>query len=706
VMFGGNNGGGDLNDTWVYDPDAYCWNATYLSRYYDCGRESRLVSMCWTADTPPDTSVRFQLRNADTSSGLASETFIGPDGTPYSFYTGASLVTNLPSGKRWLQYKVELETQNRSCAPAIYDVWVTFNRAPFAPDGLQPMNGQWTNESRPTFTWLFRDNDSSSQGGFVWQAFETKNFSFPSMTSGVVNSTEQSYKASDAFHDGSWYWRVATRDMEGDFGPFSDCWEMRVDTTAPAAFSPKAAPAGWTDQRQTIFFSTHDDLSGLERFEVWIDGFRYNDEENPYLLPELSDGTHEIVVRAYDQAGNCNDGIVRVFSDRTAPAPFVLAANPGSWTSSAPQVTFSPRDETSGIDHCELAVDDGSFSVRASPYTLPELAEGMHEITVRAFDLAGNFQDGKTTVYIDRTAPVPMELRVDPPGWTREDPAVLFSTADNLTDIDRYKVGIDDGNFTIRTSPFTMAGLTDGIHVITVRAFDMAGNYAEGQVQAYVDRTPPLPFVPVATPDGWANATPAVSFSTSDALDEAVTFEARVDSGPFVKVTSPWSAAGVGDGEHGITVRAFDQAGNYQDGNVRIHIDRGKPAQVSLSINDRSKTTSERDVTLTISAFDNVSGLDRMCFSNDGVNYTAWEPFTASKNWTLSSGEGKKTVFVRVRDRAGNEAPVVSARTTYEVPVQKDLLGQIAVRATVAVAIAIVILIVAARPNFKKGRQH
>ena len=45
-----------------------------------------------------------------------------------------------------------------------------------------------------------------------------------------------------------------------------------------------------------------------------------------------------------------------------------------------------------------------------------------------------------------------------------------------------------------------------------------------------------------------------------------------------------------------------------------------------------------------------------MRFSNDAVTWSSWEAYGTSKAWTLSAGDGVKTVFVEYRDAAGNTA--------------------------------------------------
>lgn len=44
------------------------------------------------------------------------------------------------------------------------------------------------------------------------------------------------------------------------------------------------------------------------------------------------------------------------------------------------------------------------------------------------------------------------------------------------------------------------------------------------------------------------------------------------------------------------------------------------------------------------------SGADDMRFSNDGLQWTAWQTFSANLSWTLAAGNGLRTVFAEVRD--------------------------------------------------------
>jgi hypothetical protein len=54
-----------------------------------------------------------------------------------------------------------------------------------------------------------------------------------------------------------------------------------------------------------------------------------------------------------------------------------------------------------------------------------------------------------------------------------------------------------------------------------------------------------------------------------------------------------------------------------------------------------------------------------MRIQNAGGSWTAWQPYTTSKDWKLTRGSGKKTVYVNYRDGAGNLSARSSESITY-----------------------------------------
>jgi len=77
------------------------------------------------------------------------------------------------------------------------------------------------------------------------------------------------------------------------------------------------------------------------------------------------------------------------------------------------------------------------------------------------------------------------------------------------------------------------------------------------------------------------------------------------------------------------------------------------PNVFDVLIENGKEYTNTRSVTLTLTA---PQGTAFMKVSNDSTFADArWEPFASVKSWTLSPGDGIKTVYVKFRDARGNE---------------------------------------------------
>lgn len=84
------------------------------------------------------------------------------------------------------------------------------------------------------------------------------------------------------------------------------------------------------------------------------------------------------------------------------------------------------------------------------------------------------------------------------------------------------------------------------------------------------------------------------------------------------------------------------------------------PPVGSVVINDGAAFTTNRMVTLTLTATDNSGTVARMRFSNDGTTWSAWEPFAATRVWELPAGVATRTVRAQFEDPFGNVSAPVS----------------------------------------------
>jgi hypothetical protein len=119
---------------------------------------------------------------------------------------------------------------------------------------------------------------------------------------------------------------------------------------------------------------------------------------------------------------------------------------------------------------------------------------------------------------------------------------------------------------------------------------------------------------------------------------------------------------------HGIMLRGPEVLGwrgfstregsnSYRPQLVIEHEPDTTPPSGSIIINGQNTYATSTSANLTLSASDSGSGVAEMRLSNSGYSWSAWQSYTTSKTWTLTSGDGTKRVYVQYRDNAGNTSP-------------------------------------------------
>ena len=104
-----------------------------------------------------------------------------------------------------------------------------------------------------------------------------------------------------------------------------------------------------------------------------------------------------------------------------------------------------------------------------------------------------------------------------------------------------------------------------------------------------------------------------------------------------------------------------------------LTLDTTAPSGLTLSINDGALYATSTAVKLTIGLSDEVTtGYQMKIWGIDGVDEEAsasWETFAKTKIVNLTSGDGLKTVHIKVRDDVGNETEEVSDDITLNTAV-------------------------------------
>ena len=102
-------------------------------------------------------------------------------------------------------------------------------------------------------------------------------------------------------------------------------------------------------------------------------------------------------------------------------------------------------------------------------------------------------------------------------------------------------------------------------------------------------------------------------------------------------------------------------------------LDTLAPQGLTVKLNNGSQYTTSKNVTLSLSVSDtSTSGYQMKIWGIDGASSedsASWETFASTKSIALPTGDGLKTVYVKVRDDVCNETAVASANITLDTSV-------------------------------------
>lgn len=104
-----------------------------------------------------------------------------------------------------------------------------------------------------------------------------------------------------------------------------------------------------------------------------------------------------------------------------------------------------------------------------------------------------------------------------------------------------------------------------------------------------------------------------------------------------------------------------------------LTLDTLAPAGLTVTLNDGAEYTTSASVTLKLKLTDSTTtGYQMKIWGIDGVDdegSASWETYAAQKSITLVSGDGLKTVHVKVRDDVGNESAESSDTITLDTAI-------------------------------------
>jgi RHS repeat-associated protein len=361
---------------------------------------------------------------------------------------------------------------------------------------------------------------------------------------------------------------------------------------------------------------------------------------------QLPDGNYQVYLQAVDNYGNTTVPQVLAFQLLTqaiAPTNLQLLASSDTGVSNSDKITKTNQPGIQGNGRAgdtiqlidgnvlvgtTIVGNDGTWQINSSA-----LADGTHNLTATATDLAGNISVNSTPVniQIDSLAPQLTLTQV-------LDNAILVNNAkltgvvngsgSNLTNISYQwdnsgnQISItpnSTGNF---DQGLDFTGINNGVHVLTITATDTAGNILAKNynVNTALDKAAPVITAQLANDTGASNSdkitfNPTVSGTISDA-SQIAGFKASFDGVNYVSILSQKQADGTFtldktqlatvagtpliDGNYTLHLIATDEFGNVSqsyDTAFKLDTTITVPANLKLAVGGDTGVSNSDNIT-------------------------------------------------------------------------------------------------------------
>lgn len=477
--------------------------------------------------------------------------------------------------------------------------------------------------------------------------------------------------------DGSHSLQAVVYDAHGN-ATKSAMVNFKVDNFAPVVAG--ITPADGAIKGKTAVTAQVSDSGGISYVEFYLNGAEtptYTDKSAPYSVTvdttKMPDGQPMTVkVKAYDPAGHTAEKSYDLKVDNTAPEVMLPTTEGKTVKAELVSITASTSDNDA-VKYVEFYV--GSKKQATVPvengaatweWNTAGVRSGSYTLTAKAYDMAGNV-----------TTSDPMKVTVDSLA-----PTVTFATPAAgaiVTGTVDVKVTVSDNNKQIAKVEYWLDGLLQsevplvgkyyvwqwdttqaepGVHTVTVKASDPAGNVAEVQRDLKIDLSAPsVPTFANLTENQFVKSGYRVAIDALDTIDDTgiVKAEYYVDGkklGTVTKGDFSWAISStVKAGPHTIKVVVYDGAGNQtESASLPFVLDRTAP---KLSVSGLG-TTAKGSVTVTATATDEnvISKVEIYVGSEMVASYGG-----PAVEWvwdTTALSNGYQTVKVVAYDTAGN----------------------------------------------------
>ena len=525
-------------------------------------------------------------------------------------------------------------------------------------------------------------------------------------------------------------------DQAGHGNLLSEVYSFNVDATKPTGMIVTPVTNSFVKDTISITGTVADSLSGINHVEVRLRNHPSNTFRTAWQLASvdssgnfsttfdtttINDDVYEVVVVAYDNAGNGKWLWPRpvVTVDNTAPVQPTgmrifdhAGVNLGCDGYTNNRNIMVDWNDNSDSDFAYFLYDikdkDGLRMLTQSEFSgqIRDL-DGFYQYKVRAVDQAGNISIASDWcgVTLDRVAPSTTFVHDFSDQIFNQDIFIEGVTTDNhqvkIVYVE-YKKSADSAwlpLFELQGSGLASSyswdswwvASEDGSYDLRAYALDSAGNLEQTALMTNIIFDRIAPVVDLTSPlSSLLRTTVAVRGSVNDAnphhywlviqnsANQKVAGPGTVnDSSSFTdKFFFNWNTNAVSDGDYTIKLEARDSANNKDAGSVvwqKFTVDNTAPVSTinsPLNTGDNSVViTNAWDGTIAGTASDNLTGVDRVELNIDDGSGPVIVTALGDTNWTYSlptPPEGTYTISSHAIDQAGNRENTYTITIVYD----------------------------------------
>ncbi len=453
--------------------------------------------------------------------------------------------------------------------------------------------------------------------------------------------------------EGEFWYEVSS--YSNRFGESEITNSISVDIVYPIIQAPVASVKMIDENVAKITWESVPYATSYNVYEV-VDGqvkllrTRYSTD---FTLPDLPEGTYEYVVTAnsdrFGESVYSNKAVVDAGPPLQAPAETNASVEGNTATLTWDEVTRAASYNVYEVINGELKLVENTTE---TSLTIEDLPEGSSEFRIVPVNAAGEESENYSTITVetapsDVTPPVTVSDLVE--ACTNQDVAVQLTATDDESGVAKTFYSIDGAEF-VEGTTFTIS--EEGEHEVSFYSVDNAGNKEDATtVKVHVDKTAPVTTSNAV--EGWLNQDTEIGLTVTDngcGVDK--TFYS-VDDSEFVE----GSTVLVDEGIHQVSFYSIDKAGNKEETKtIEVKVDKTPPVTTS----DAPADWSKEDVTVQLTATDNLIGVDKTYYSINDSEFLEGTSFTVSE-------EGVTNVSFYSVDKAGN----IEEAQTIEVKIDK-----------------------------------